>query len=62
MTIKMALKRWCIGGGGGGVAVLNQTDCGADTTAKSLFIYLFGPMCQLVQLVFFKARVTMRKN
>ena len=39
---------------------IRQTDCRADTTAKDLFIW--ANQFQLVQLVFFRARVRMRKT
>ena len=38
---------------------INQTDSRADTTAKGLFIWA-NISTTVVQLVFFKARVTMR--
>ena len=38
---------------------INQTDCRGDTTAKGLFIWA-NISTTVVQLVFFRARVTVR--
>ena len=40
--------------------VINQTDCRADTTAKGFFFW--ANQFQLLQLVFFRTKVTMRKT
>ena len=45
----------CSHGWGNCTLAINQTDCMDDTTQRA---YLFGPIFQLVQLVFFRVRVT----